>query len=168
MNAKQLGVFLQSMEKSCDVYSTYAMGERERLREVNSEFKGIEKSVERTLSVVKRRPPGESGVRAVSRKGRSRSQRREVEQEELVIRPAPFPVRNYILPAHQMVGPRRFYSSRAARQIREDERDEAIEMNRFPTLRRPVTAQAVELPVTVTRIIAPVYRSGWGDDNSEL
>jgi hypothetical protein len=163
MNSKQIGTFLQSMGKSCDIYSENAMLERRKLREVNGEFKAIEKVVDRTLNVTKRKPPVPDSYHS-NQKSRPSTRQKE-ETEDMVIRPAPFPVRNYILPAHQLIGPRRFFRSRAAQQIKEDARDEELEVTRYPSLQRPKTAMEPHLPLQVTHIRGPVYKSRWDDDD---
>ncbi|OHT08351.1 hypothetical protein TRFO_23179 [Tritrichomonas foetus] len=155
MYAKQILGFLNSMDKSCENYSDQALSQRRRLQEVNSEFKKIDQNVKNSINVVRR----ESLARPKSTKRQQssyaqKSSRRpkttpETPNSRMVIRPAPYPVKNYILPAQELVGPKRYYRSRAA-QKRKDENEEMLdEFEKFPnSFEKSPRAQPPELVVT--------------------
>jgi hypothetical protein len=169
MYAARINNFLHSMAKSCDVYSQEASEERQRLRAVTADYKVLGKAVHRTLNVVSR-DKARAGRPHPSRVRRLNSSRKKSEPptpppEEVVVRPAPFPVKNYIIPAKQLVGPRRFFRSRAAQRRREEEIAELQEHQRWPeTTERvgthnDITLVLTTMPTPACEVIATSPRS---------
>lgn len=133
MNSRRLSAFLESMEKSCDVYSGSALEERKRMQEVDRKFRELDKSVHRTLNVVPRKNQEIERVPTRNCKTRSASRTKAEEvKPKMVVRPAPYPVKNYILPAQQLVGPRKYFRSRAQQRIKDEERDTLNEYAKYP------------------------------------
>ena len=100
MNARKLSNFLQSMERSCDLYSGSALQERQKLMEVDTQYKELDKTVHRTLNVVPRKtaPPTRPQTQKSRARTASRMRGADSDSQQLVVRPAPYPVKNYILP----------------------------------------------------------------------
>jgi hypothetical protein len=117
MYARKINSFLRSMEKSCAEFGDGALEERKKLREANSEFKALAVSARRAISVVPRKVPP---PRPESQHSRRAPTPKKTDDSDLYVRPAPYPVKNYMLPAKKLVGPRRYFRSRAAQELRED------------------------------------------------
>ena len=156
MNARKLSNFLQSMERSCDLYSGSALQERQKLMEVDTQYKELDKTVHRTLNVVPRKtaPPTRPQTQKSRARTASRMRAADSDSQQLVVRPAPYPVKNYILPATQLVGPKRYYRSRAQQQIRSDEISAEAEFERFPyAFEHPPNQEQPNLVITPTRTL---------------
>jgi hypothetical protein len=157
MNARRVSHFLQSMSKSCDLYSDGAAEERAKLHDVTAKYKALGKAVHRTLNVVPRKAPaGARHPRKAALRGAPSARRAQAEAPaEIVVRPAPFPVKNYILPAQPAVGPRRYFRSRATQRAREREQEFADERAQWPDTTDPVKpVEEIQLrlvPVMVVR-----------------
>lgn len=164
MNSRKLNAFLQSMEKSCDAYSGSALEERRRLQEVDRKFKELDKTVHRTLNVVPRKPQEIERVPTRNCKTRSVSRTKtEEEKPKMVVRPAPFPVKNYILPAQHLVGPRKYFKSRAQQKIKDEERDAINEFDKYPNaFERSPKKPIPDLMITPSRTL----RSGGDTERS--
>ncbi|OHT09866.1 hypothetical protein TRFO_04398 [Tritrichomonas foetus] len=53
-------------------------------------------------------------------------------ESRMIIRPAPFPVKNYILPSQELVGPKRYFRSKAFQQRKESEMEIIEEFEKYP------------------------------------
>jgi len=154
------------MEKSCDVYSESAFMERQKAHDADRAFEGLSKSVHRTLTAVPR-PANDEALRRLQgtarRRPPPRPRPRAVDElAMLVVRPAPYPVKNYILPAQHVVGPRRYYRSRAGQRRRDEERETAEERVRFAgAFETP--PPGLEMIVTATQALSP-RKEPWLDD----
>jgi hypothetical protein len=155
MYAERINNFLHSMAKSCDVYSQEASEERQRLRAVTADYRVLGRTVHRTLNVVSRKTAGAGRPHPsrVRRVGVTIKKPEMPPPEELVIRPAPFPIKNYIIPAKQLVGPRRFFRSRAAQRRREDEAAELQEYQKWPVT---TTTELAPMADDMTLVLATV------------
>ncbi|KAH0790015.1 hypothetical protein GPJ56_006054 [Histomonas meleagridis] len=123
MNSKKINSFLQSMEDSCDDYGKSVVEQRQRLRVVEAQYKELDKNAKRTTKFTKREPKTISHTVHTSRISRRKIKTtNEVQRKE--IRPAPFPVRNYILPTQELKGPTRFYRSPTAQRVHEEKIEE--------------------------------------------
>lgn len=139
------------MERSCDLYSGSALAEREKLREVDTRYKQLDKSVHRTLNVVPRKSAPTTRPQTQKSRARTTVRNEEKETPQLVVRPAPYPVKNYILPATQLVGPQRYYRSRAKQSRRDEEISAIEEFDRFPqAFEHPPTKEEPSLVITAT------------------
>ena len=140
--------FLQSLENSCNTFSRCADEKREQLIEIDDEFKILDREVKKQLNVAPRPHPVSKTREATStRRSRARTAKtrspnypRRTAQTP-VIRPAPFPVKNYVLPAQPALGPSRYYNSAAKRMKEKEEEMARIESEKYPTtIPRPKTA----------------------------
>lgn len=137
MNIKKINSFLNSMDKSCEGYSSQALSQRQRLQEVNVEFQKLDQTVKSSLSLRKNnksKPPTSYSTRsqtATSHKKRPKTSL-DYTTPKMVIRPAPYPVKNYMLPATELVGPKRYYRSRAAQQMKEENEEILNEFDKYP------------------------------------
>lgn len=123
------------MDKSCEGYSTRAFNHRQKLQEVNDEFRKIDQNVKDTLNIVHRTEatrPHTTITRVRSASSRRRPKTTQENPPQMVIRPAPFPVKNYILPAQELVGPKRYYRSRASQNIKKQKEEKLEEYEKYP------------------------------------
>lgn len=135
MNQKKIMSFLNSMDKSCEGYSTKAFANRQKLQDVNNEFRKIDQNVKDTLNVVHRNSstrPHTTIARTRSASARRRPKTAQENAPKMVIRPAPFPIKNYILPAQELVGPKRYYRSNASQKIKKQKEEVLEEFEKYP------------------------------------
>lgn len=135
MNQKKILSFLNSMDKSCEGYSNKAFSNRQKLQEVNQEFRKIDQNVKDTLNVVHRTEatrPHTTVTRVRSASSTRRPKTAQDKSPKMVIRPAPFPIKNYILPAQELVGPKRYYRSHASQKIKKQKQEVFDEYEKYP------------------------------------
>ena len=144
--------FLQSLENSCNTFSRCANEKREQLIEIDDEYKILDKEVKKQLNVPPNpHPVTASATRATTAK-RPRTKTRQTRSraatanfpkrtaQTTVIRPAPFPVKNYVLPAQPVIGAARYYNSAAKKMKAQEEEMERMESEKYPTtIPRPKT-----------------------------
>jgi hypothetical protein len=147
MYSRKINAFLRSMERSCDEFGEGALEERKKLRQVDCVFKAAAAQVRRAISVVPRKAVPSHPKTQLSK----RTPRRKPSGESnVVVRPAPFPVKNYMLPARKLVGPRRYFRSRAAQEIRDDDFELQSEIARYP-----ITLGPEPVPEGVSIVVTP-------------
>lgn len=143
MNSSYVNSFLKSMESSCESYSQEAEAQRQILRQVDARFHQLEKNIHDTFvnhsssNTIKAKKASESNIRrqrplTTPKKYRSITKTKNLNNTNLVIRPAPFPVKNYILPAQDLVGPKRFYQSPVHKQRKVEEIEDEEERRKYP------------------------------------
>ena len=157
-----MDLFLQSLENSCNTFSRYADEKREQLIVIDDKFKILDKEVKRHINVPPTKHPisharTETTSRAQTRHSRTRTApvpKRTAQTP--VIRPAPFPVKNYVLPAQHVIGPARYYNSAARKMKEREEEIERLESEKYPvTIPRPQTANSNDINLTITS--TPIY-----------
>ena len=138
MNAKQIASFLNSMDKSCEIYSSRTEKCRQRLEAVNSEFQKIDQNVKDSIAIAHKESLKKPSTQKPSRaqtptnNSRRRPQTAQNRYPKMMIRPAPYPAKNYVLPAQELVGPKRYFRSRAAERRRKEKDDQLNEFEKFP------------------------------------
>lgn len=159
-----MNAFLSSLETSCNKFSQCANEKREQLNEIDDEFKVLDKEVKKQIFITKKTMQPRSAVstatvRTRPVKSRSHKVPRKTATQETVIRPAPYPIKNYVLPAQPVVGPSRFYKGIKRKQIEREEELEMAESMRYPeTIPRPRTAIGPDLEIK-SKLIYPVKPS---------
>lgn len=148
MNHRKLQNFLKSMENSCDSYSESAEVQRNKLKEVDMKYKTLDRGVKKSLTITPQVHARPQTTFSATRPKRTMEKSKTPQKSSMNIRPAPYPVKNYILPAQDLVGPKRYFKSRARQQIMDDEADKFIEETKYPmTCRTPRHPESIDLIV---------------------
>jgi hypothetical protein len=135
MKAGKIKTFLDSMPRSSDVFTEDACEKRMQLNEVAEHYKVVGSLAHRALTLLPRKHPkagtSSTQVHIFTEIASPRKDPAEM-SPATPIQPVPFPVRNYILRAQPLVGPRRYYRSRAAERMKEEREEMANEHARWP------------------------------------
>ncbi|EAX93674.1 hypothetical protein TVAG_103930 [Trichomonas vaginalis G3] len=135
-----MNAFLSSLERSFTKFSQSADEKRLQLSIIDQQFKDLDKEVKKQLNetpkLVSRTAPqtkASSRPRTIQR-ARTAVKRgpRKSAKEDPVIRPAPYPVKNYILPAQPVYGAARYYKPAAKEHLRKEELLERLEREKYP------------------------------------
>lgn len=152
------------MEKSCEEFGDGALEERKKLRQVNGDFKTLALGVHRAITVIPRKPVPS---RAQSQHSKRAPPPKTPNPLDVVVRPAPYPIKNYMFPAKKLVGPRRYFCSRANQALREDEFELQHEIAQFPvTIGPDPTPEGISLTITPALSLIEVP-SSWSSTHDE-
>lgn len=167
MSHKKLQNFLKSMENSCESYSESAEAQRNKLKEVDSKFRILDRGVKKSLTITPQTHQRPQTTFSTTRPRRTIEKAKTPQKPPLNIRPAPYPVKNYILPAQELVGPRKYYKSRAKQQMLDEEADKFEEEIKYPvtcrTPRLPQTIDMVVVPAITENTHLPPTRDSWDE-----
>lgn len=135
-----MNAFLSSLERSFNTFSQSADEKRMQLSVIDQQFKDLDREVKKQLNetpkFVSRTTPhsrAETRPRTIQR-ARTAVKRgpKKTSQQDTVIRPAPYPVKNYILPAQPVYGAARYYKPAAKEHLRREEMLERLEREKYP------------------------------------
>jgi len=128
--------FLKSLESSYDKYSESADAQRDKLKQIEIDFKKLDKMVKKQLNVPPASPTEKTETRGIKSPTSLRRRPKKMENIETpvtLIRPAPYPIKNYVLPSQPLVGPARYYRPNSKKMMEEEYLEELSEQNRFPS-----------------------------------
>lgn len=134
-----MNAFLSSLERSFNSFSQTADERRLQLTIISQQFRDLEKEVNKQMisSTTKIRTTLHSSVTdrpktmQRARTAVTRSSKRPRKTDPL-IKPAPYPVKNYALPIQPVYGPVRYYKPPVKDLMRKEEMLEKIERERYP------------------------------------
>ena len=159
--------FLNSLSRCCDEYSQDADVEREKLRQIDEKYRDLDKMVKLQLLERKKqenrapsrnhRPNTSKSTpqRAFGSKYRT-SASRQIIKREPVIRPAPYPVRNYVLPAKPLINPQKYYNSHTKDAKKKEMQTLEEEYSKYPGAfeKNPLAKEGPSMEVTAAHLYA--------------
>lgn len=160
-----MNTFLNSLSRCCDEYSQDADNEREKLRQIDERFKDLDKIVKKHLlekkkqsnNLVQKNSCSYTPKNTLHKTFKSRphsSIATQIIKREPVVRPAPYPVRNYILPVKPSINPQKYYNSHLKDAKRREMQMLEEEYSKYPGAfeRNPFAKDELSMEVTATKL----------------